>query len=581
MPDLRIDHLSFAYQDTSGTVLKDIDLTIPSGQFVLLAGPSGCGKSTLALALAGLIPNRIAGDMEGDIYLDQKRIGGMEINEVSQYIGMVFQNPDNQLIQIDVESEVAFGPENLALPRTEIEHRVQQALAYTRMEHLARQEIFALSGGQKQRVAISATLAMRPNVLVLDEPTSDLDPVGTQEVLSVLRTLNKQYGMTIVLIEHKVDEVIPWVDRVLLMDAGRVVVDAPPRNAFTDIPLWDNLGVSVPQTVRLARAIPDVFHGETPLSVDEAYNALSDTSLAQALRQRNRAIQHMDALTLSFPAREPAQYAVSWNNVGLSFGAKHVLNDINVTVMPEEWVAIIGPNGSGKTSMASLAMGFQAPTSGTVYHRGKRVEAGNISRQAEKMAYLFQADDTMLFSPTVEREFLFGVNNRRKRKGDVLYTVDELLKTVDLEAHRHDNPFQLSHGQRKRLAIGVLLARYPEVLILDEPTTGQDEGHARVFLRFLEQLRQQQKFTYVMISHDMQAVARYASRVVVLHEGRVALDGPPEQVFAHVDQLAASNILPPPIALLHARLCNGEATRVALDIPAFLRALEPVVEVSR
>ncbi len=581
MPDLRIDSLSFAYQDTSSSVLKDIDLTIPSGQFVLLAGPSGCGKSTLALALAGLIPTRIAGDMEGNIYLDQKHIGGMEINEVSQYIGMVFQNPDNQLIQIDVESEVAFGPENLALPHAEIEHRVRQALEYTRMEHLAQQEIFALSGGQKQRVAISATLAMRPNVLVLDEPTSDLDPVGTQEVLSVLRALNKQYGMTIVLIEHKVDEVIPWVDRVLLMDAGRIVVDAPPRNAFADIPLWDALGVSVPQMVRLARAIPDVFHGETPLSVDEAYNALADTSLAHYMRQRNSAIQQMNALTLSFPTREPAQNAVSWENVGLSFGMKHVLNDVNVNVSPEEWVAIIGPNGSGKTSMASLAMGFLAPTSGTVRHRGKPVVAGSISRQAEKMAYLFQAADTMLFSATVEREFLFGANNRRKRKGEMLYSVDELLKMVDLEAHRQDNPFQLSHGQRKRLAIGVLLARYPEVLILDEPTTGQDEGHARTFLQFLEQLRQKQKFTYIMISHDMQAVAQYASRVVVLHEGRVALDGPPEQVFSHVDQLAASNILPPPIALLHARLCNGEATRVALDVPTFLRALEPVVEVSR
>ena len=579
MPDLRIDHLSFAYQDTSGSVLRDINLTIPSGQFVLLAGPSGCGKSTLALALAGLIPTRIAGDMEGDIYLDEKRIGGMEINEVSQYIGMVFQNPDNQLIQIDVESEVAFGPENLALPHDEIAHRVQQALEYTRMEHLALQEIFALSGGQKQRVAISATLAMRPMVLVLDEPTSDLDPVGTQEVLSVLRTLNKQYGMTIVLIEHKVDEVISWVDRVLLMDAGSVVVDAPPRNAFTDIPLWDNLGVSVPQIVRLARAIPDVFHGETPLSVDEAYDALSSTPLAESLRQRNRAIQHMDALTLNFVA--PEQYAVSWENVALSFGTKQVLKDINLNVSPEEWVAIIGPNGSGKTSMASLAMGFQAPTSGSVRHRGKAVEAGSISRQAEKMAYLFQAADTMLFSPTVEREFLFGANNRRKRKDELLYTVDELLKMVDLEVHRQSNPFQLSHGQRKRLAIGVLLARYPEVLILDEPTTGQDEGHARAFLQFLEQLRQHHKFTYIMISHDMQAVAQYASRVIVLHEGRVALDGSPEQVFAHVDQLAASNILPPPIALLHARLCNGEAERVALDVPSFLRALEPVVEVSR
>jgi len=579
MPDLRIDRLSFSYLDTPEPVLRGIDIAIPEGQFVLLAGPSGCGKSTLALALVGLIPARIAGDIEGEIYLDNKRIRTMEINEISQYIGMVFQNPDNQLIQIDVESEVAFGPENLALPHTELAERVEQSLAYTSMNTLAKQEIFALSGGQKQRVAISATLAMRPNILVLDEPTSDLDPVGTQEVLSVLRTLNKQYGMTIILIEHKVDEVIQWVDRVLLMDKGHIVVDEAPRNAFNDIPLWDALGVSVPQMVRLARSIPDVFSGTTPLTVDEAYDSLTTTPLAQYLRERNNSIQHVDALTLNIPPQNAAQSVVSWENVGLAYGPKQVLRDINVSVVPEEWVAIIGPNGSGKTSMASLAMGFQLPTSGVVRHNGKPVKAGSISRQAESMAYLFQAADTMLFSPTVEKEFLFGVKNRRKHKHEILFSVDTLLQTVDLVAHRKDNPFQLSHGQRKRLAIGVLLTRYPDVLILDEPTTGQDEGHAHAFLQFLEELRCNKNFTYIMISHDMQAVARYATRVVVLHEGRVALDGPPEQVFAHVDQLAESNILPPPIALLHARLGGPDVTQVALDVPSFLRMLEPVVEV--
>ncbi len=579
MHDLRIDRLSFSYLDTPEPVLRGIDLAIPSGQFVLLVGPSGCGKSTLALALSGLIPTRIAGDIEGEIYLDDKRISKMEINEVSQYIGMVFQNPDNQLIQIDVESEVAFGPENLALPHAEIVERVEQSLAYTRMNLLARQEIFALSGGQKQRVAISATLAMRPSILVLDEPTSDLDPVGTQEVLSVLRTLNKQYGMTIVLIEHKVDEVIPWVDRVLLMNKGRIVVDEPPRNAFDDIPLWDALGVSVPQMVRLARSIPDVFKGTTPLTVDEAYNALATTSLAQYLRERNNSIQNMDAVTLNIPMQNTAQPVVSWENVGLAYGPKQVLKDISVSVSPEEWVAIIGPNGSGKTSMASLAMGFQLPTSGIVRHNGKPVKAGSISKQAESMAYLFQAADTMLFSSTVEKEFLFSVKNRRKHKDKVLFSVDTLLETVDLVAHRQNNPFQLSHGQRKRLAIGVLLTRYPDVLILDEPTTGQDEGHAHAFLQFLEELRQNKNFTYIMISHDMQAVAKYATRVVVLREGHIALDGPPENVFAHVDLLAESNILPPPIALLHARLYGEGVGQVALDVPSFLRMLEPVVEV--
>jgi energy-coupling factor transport system ATP-binding protein len=583
MPDLHIDAVSFAYTDTPKLALSNINLTIPTGEFVLLAGPSGCGKSTLALAIAGLIPTRITGDMQGNIYLDEKNINAMDVQEVAQSVGMVFQNPDNQLVHLDVESEVAFGPENLALPHDEVETRVSDALSYTGMESMRFQEIFALSGGQKQRVAISATLAMRPKILVLDEPTSDLDPVGTQEVLSVLRTLNRQYGMTIVLVEHKIDEVVPWVDRVLLMEEGRLLLDASPRHVFDDIAVWQRLGVSVPQVVLLAHELPDVFTSQTPLSVDEVYNALRGTPYALALQQHNerlgdimQSVLHDTPLVPAGVQETPQQSILSWESVALAYDTKQVLKNVQLQVMPEEWVALVGPNGSGKTSLASLAMGFQAPTSGSVCYRGRPVEVGQISRQAERMAYLFQAADNMLFEATVEREFLFGVRNRRKRKEALPFSVDELLAIVDLTAYRKDNPFNLSFGQRKRLAIGVLLTRHPDMLILDEPTTGQDEGHARAFLEFLQRLREHDKFTYLMITHDMQAVAQYASRVVVLRDGHIVLNGPPSMVFAHMDELALCGVLPPPIAQLHARLCNGKAVRVALDVPTFLQVLRSV-----
>ena len=598
MPDVRIDNVSFTYPGAQYTVLHAINLTIPEGQFVLLAGPSGCGKTTLALALAGLIPSRVAGYLQGGIYFGEKNISALDIHEVSQNIGMVFQNPEEQLIHLDVEAEVAFGPENLALPRREIAQRVEESLTYTGMEQLRKQEIFTLSGGQKQRVAISATLAMRPRMLVLDEPTSDLDPVGTQEVLRVLRALNKEYGMTIVLVEHKVDEVVHWVDRVLLMDEGRLVVDAPPRKAFDDIERWNDLGVSVPQIVLLARSLPDVFSASTPLAVDEVYDALCGTHYAQWLRQGNETTPNIDSSPgqgrrqahaptnssgdsrggkdASLPP--PVPPLLSWESVDLAYGNKEVLNDINLKVMPQEWVAVVGPNGSGKTSLASLAMGFQSPTAGIIHHQGKVVEAGHISRQAEKIAYLFQNADTMLFGATVEQEILFGVKYRRKRKQqlEMPFTVDHLLGIVDLTSHRQDNPFHLSHGQRKRLAIGALLTRYPDVLILDEPTTGQDIGHARVFLQFLQQLRERENYTYLMITHNMEAVARYASRVVVLKDGRVFMDDTPEVVFAHGDELASCGILPPPIAQLHARLCEGRARRVHLSVENFRRSLQPL-----
>jgi energy-coupling factor transport system ATP-binding protein len=574
MPDVIVDRVTFTYAGSTEPVLRALDLVIHQGEVVLLTGPSGCGKTTLALALAGLIPSRIGGHLRGSVYLGADNISTLSIHEVSQRIGIVFQNPDNQLVQLSVEEEVAFGPENLALPRDEIGQRVEQSLAYTAMESMRNEQIFALSGGQKQRVAISATLAMRPQVLVLDEPTSDLDPIGTQEVLNVLRMLNKQYGMTIVLIEHKVDEVMPWVDRVLLMDQGKIVVDSPPRSAFADSQLWTSLGVAVPQMIELARHFPEIYQTTTPVSVEEAFDGLHGTSYAHALQQYNA--QYVAAQESSNTLA-----LLRWEKVGLSYGSKQVLHDVNLKVYPQEWVAIIGSNGSGKTSLASLAMGFQAPTAGAIYFENAIIKGGSISRQAEKMAYLFQAADNMLFGTTVQKEFEFGFKHRRKSQIEphVALTIDALMKTIDLASYRDTNPFHLSHGQRKRLAIGVLLTRHPQVLILDEPTTGQDEGHARAFLQFLEELRASGKYTYVMITHHMLAVARYASRVVVLRDGSISMDDAPAVVFARRNELASCGILPPPIAQLHALLCDGRAVRVALNVRDFLGYIN-AVEVS-
>lgn len=574
MPDVHVDRVTFSYAVSSEPVLRSLDLVIHTGEFVLLTGPSGCGKTTLALALAGLIPTRMGGHMRGSVYMGADNISTMSIHEVSQRIGIVFQNPDNQLVQLSVEEEVAFGPENLGLPRDEIRQRVEQSLAYTGMEDMRHEQIFALSGGQKQRIAIAATLAMRPPVLVLDEPTSDLDPLGTQEVLNVLRMLNKQYGMTIVLIEHKVDEVIPWVDRVLLMDQGSIVVDSSPRAAFADSQLWSDLGVSIPQMIELSRHFPEIFQSTPPVSVEEAFGGLRGTSYARALQHYNE-LHHVAAGAMG------TQPLLRWEKVGLSYGNKQVLRDVNLGIYPHEWVAIIGSNGSGKTSLASLAMGFQAPTSGAIYYGDTLIKGGSISRQAEKMAYLFQAADTMLFGSTVQKEFEFGFKHGRKSQiaPEVALSIDELMKTIDLASYRDTNPFHLSHGQRKRLAIGVLLTRHPQTLILDEPTTGQDEGHARAFLQFLEALRAQGKYTYVMITHHMLAVARYASRVVVLRDANIFMDDVPEVVFARRTELVSSGILPPPIAQLHALLCDDRARRVALNIPDFL-SYTNAVEVS-
>lgn len=561
--EIRVEQFSFAYPGSNRPVLNNINLRIPRGEFVLVAGPSGCGKSTLALALAGLIPSHVAGHLRGRVALDKCTITALDIHRASQHIGMVFQNPDEQLIHLDVETEVAFGPENLGLPREIIRQRVDAALAYTQMEAYARHPIYALSGGQKQRVAIAAVLAMQPDVLVLDEPTSDLDPVGTQEVLGVLRRLNRERKMTIVLIEHKMDEVIAWVDRVLLMDNGRVLLDGAARKVLADEQPFRRLGVIVPEMVRLSHCLPEVFSGTTALSVEEAYDALAGSPI-------QRRLQTVETIG---PRREPPHpdsALLQWKSVDLTYGDRRVLDRTTLGLFEGEWVALAGPNGSGKTSLASMAMGLATPTSGEVRFRGRPVD-GQIARQAKHIGYLFQSADQMLFASKVRDEIGFG--RVYAKKGDAkerLLDDETLARLIDLKDRWDDNPFHLSHGQRKRLAIGALLAPGPEMIILDEPTTGQDEGHAGELLRFLEGLRRDIRMTYLMITHDMRAVARYASRLVVLNEGRIVLDGPPSRVFAQVEVLIRASLQPPPIARLHAKLMGEAVDEVALDVEQFL-----------
>jgi len=288
---LRAEDVSFAYVGAARAALRHVHLGVAPGEVVLVTGASGCGKSTLALALCGLIPSRVHGELRGRVMFGTTPLSGMKPHEASQLVGMVFQNPNLQLINQTVQSEVAFGPENLALPQPEIAARVNWCLDVTGMAGMRTAAVVTLSGGQKQRTAIAATLAMRPRILVLDEPLSDLDPVGAQEVLATLQRLARDGSTGVIIIEHRVDEVAPWTDRVVLMDDGRVVLDQPPHAAWAEPGPWRTAGVGIPDVVRLAHAVPEAFGSRLPLSVREAADAVTDTwfEAALALRPRNAA----------------------------------------------------------------------------------------------------------------------------------------------------------------------------------------------------------------------------------------------------------------------------------------------------
>jgi energy-coupling factor transport system ATP-binding protein len=557
---------------------------VAPGELVLITGASGCGKSTLALALAGLIPSRVHGELRGSV-----RFGGASLSELAPYqaaqqVGLVFQNPNLQLINMTVQSEVAFGPENLALPQPEIAARVDWALDVTGLGGMRRATVITLSGGQKQRTAIAATLAMRPRVVVLDEPLSDLDPVGAQEVLGTLRRLAADHGTGVVVIEHRVDEVVPWADRIVLMDEGRILMDRPPRGAWDDTTRWIATGVGIPDVVRLAKAIPEAFPDGEPLSVDEAAAALRDgwfaAALADMAASRKAAPQiggHRGiAVAGSGPSarRNEAPPVLSWDQVSVTFGNNKAVDNISLDIYDDEWVALIGANGSGKSTLTGLTVGLGKPSHGMVSFRGQPIRTGRVFDHAAQVALLLQAADEMLFAQTVLDELTFGFRFRARPAAPVL-DVASAIEFFGFSGLEEVSPWELSQGGRQRLALAALLVGAPGVLVLDEPTTGQDADHLRAFLALLDRIRERTGLTVVTVTHDMRAVASRASRVVLLGEGRVRLDGSPARVFAATEELASCGILAPPLARLQSQLLGDDLDEVLLTVESLATAVRP------
>ncbi len=552
---------------------------------MLITGASGCGKSTLALALCGLIPSRVHGELRGGVTFRGKPLTGLPPHETSQLVGMVFQNPNLQLINQTVVSEVAFGPENLALPQPEIAARVEWCLDVTGMAGMRQAGTVTLSGGQKQRTAIAATLAMRPRILVLDEPLSDLDPVGAQEVLGTLRRLARDEGTGVVIIEHRVDEVAPWADRVVLMDDGRVLLDQPPRVAWADSAIWAKTGVGVPDVVQLAHLVPDAFPAGIALSVEEAADQLADGWLVPALAQaalarslagddRGNGASGADAVPGGSPVvglRSAGQVPVlSWEGVSVDFGPNRAVNDVTLAIDDGEWVAMIGANGSGKSTLTGLAVGMGKPSTGGVSFRGRPVRPGKVFENAAHVALLLQAADEMLFEETVIGELRFGSRFRALPPDPVL----DVAGAIDFFGFRgleQTSPWELSQGGRQRLALAALLVGAPGVLVLDEPTTGQDAERMRSFLRLLEAVRKRTGLTVLTVTHDIRGLAARAARIVLLGDGEVRMDGPTRQVFARTEELKRWGVLAPPLARLQVQLL-GRCDDVLLTVTEVAQA---------
>jgi energy-coupling factor transport system ATP-binding protein len=577
--DLR--DITYTYDGEATPVINGVSLRVEPGEFVLILGPSGCGKSTLLNVLNGTIPHTLRGELAGHAMVCGKSVPDTKVTNFATEVGMVFQDPEAQIINTRVRDEVCFGLENLCRPADEIMARQAEALAYVGLPDAGDLSIFDMSGGQKQRVSIAAVLAARPRLLVLDEPTANLDPAGMAEVFAVLHRLNREFNTTIVMVEHRVDELADRVSRVIMMDRGRVVFDGRPRAAFARrreghseeaetvaasawFPQVSEFALELAGAAGIALA-PDVV----PLNVTEA------VAFAQAVMQGRPA-------QASAGAAAPRQALVGEKLLSirdLSFGyvrEKPILKNISLQLETRGIVALLGQNGSGKTTLARALMGINPVERGTVYLGDRDISDLGPREISAEIGYVFQNPDHQFVTDQIDEEVAYGLKVRGYADDFIAQRVDEVLGIVDLARYRHRSPFNLSLGERRRLSVATMLVLEPRLLVLDEPTIGQDHERAQYLMRLMDRLRERYGTTILMITHDVRLVAEWADRAIALRSGEIAFDGTPQALFAQADLLRESALLPPPVFDVSGALSKSHPDRVAgptLSIADLVRSM--------
>jgi len=546
VPEVFVDvqNLSFSYPDGS-KALRNINIKVSRGEIVAVLGANGAGKTTLCHQLTGIIPNIYQGTSEGKVIVAGINVADHPVYELAEKISFVTQDPEGQLINPDVLMEVAFGPENLGVPRDEIMRRSKWALEAVGLQGLESRSPSELSGGQKQRLVLAAGLSMEPKLLVLDEPTSQLDPIGSVEVLDSLVHLREKYEMTTILTTHATEEVLRIADRVIVLSKGEIVAEGDPRLVFNKVMLLDSVGVQVPQMAMLGHKIAP--ERPLPMTIEEGKRLV--TEILQDRHFRSSSVQ----LAPESRGGEVVLECVDLAYTYPGFPPVEALKDVNLRIRRGEMVAIIGQNGSGKTTLVKLFLKLLKPTKGRVIFGGNDIQALTTGQLASSIGLALQDPDEQLFTISCLKEVEFGLRNLKLPEDEIKNRVDEALGFVGLQEQWDTFPFRLSFGDRRSLTIAAVIAMRPEIIVMDEPTTAQDYRGRHRIARLGKRLNEK-GHTVIMITHDMNLVSQYADRTVVMANGSILLDGPTSAVFSEVETLKKAFIKPPPIAILDKEL---------------------------
>jgi energy-coupling factor transporter ATP-binding protein EcfA2 len=502
-----------------GRSLDGIDLEIRPGEFVVVTGPSGCGKSTLCRCIAGLVPHADRGTMGGKVVVCGKDTRDYLPGRLAGLVALTFQSPDDQLFSNSVEAEIAFGPEHMGMEPARIDARITWALDVTGAGHLRRRLVDELSGGEKQRVAIAAALALKPSVLVLDEPTSELDPMAAEDLVAMLHRLNRERGMTVLVVEHRLDRLYGTMTRLVVLDHGKVALDGAPDDVFAQD--LAGLGIAAPPLAAFRKR-----HGAGP------YAGI------WRLEPVNRTLAR-------------GRCAISLRDVEFAYrkAAGKALDGVSLDFFCGEITVIMGANGSGKTTLIKHFNGLLRPDRGEVSVDGESTASRTVAQIARKAGIVFQSPDRQLFAETVSGELAFGPANAGMTPGEIDQSVTDTASALGISPLLREPPFTLSGGEKQRVAIGSVLTLCPLALALDEPTLGLGHGMKDRLASILHSLAGTGR-AIIVVTHDVEFAAEHADRIVVISRGKVAADGSPRIVLASEGLLKSASLhMPQAMAL--------------------------------
>ncbi|MCR4952851.1 MAG: ATP-binding cassette domain-containing protein [Treponema sp.] len=585
-----IQELTFKYANSKSNALENITLNIQKGDFVGIIGESGAGKTTLCNCINGLIPHHYNGDFYGSVKIAGEDTFDTNTSKLALKVGSVFQDIESQLVSFYVEDEIMFGLENFGVPADQIEERIVAALEALEITELRHREVSSLSGGQKQKVVIASILALEPEILVLDEPTGELDPASSVQIFKLLKKLNEEKGITVVVAEQKIMLLCEYVKKLIVLEKGTCVHYGEIRSTLTHQREMEEAGINCPRVLTLTgkmmeeNLVPSDFKPEDRIClnaqeaaefikksvpavqnglVSQTNDVLSTTSSQET--GSDQAIQPKNELDENYQSESKNETVLEFSDVTFCYNETANVQNLNVKIQKGDFTAIIGSNGAGKSTFSKLCNGLLKPSSGDVSVCEKNTKKEKVSDLAKTIGFLFQNPDHQICCQTVKEEIAFSLKNNKIPQEEINARVEKTLKEFNFNGDVE--PFNMSRGQRQRLCLACLIALNPEILILDEPTTGLDY---RECMEVMEKIRtlNENGTTVIMVCHDMEVVLDFAKNLIVMNRGQIVAQGQTRKVLGDKSILDKARLLPPQI----------EQTALILDEKAEIFTVDEMIQ---